>query len=87
MLKQASGRSKLSDDSTPGCSAGRWLGLVNWGDIGHSFTGGTSATVAAETLAAGALGGAALAGIGALDAAWWKDEVGILTDLLNRLDR
>jgi uncharacterized membrane protein len=64
---------------------------VVWGSLigailATPFTGGTSATFAAEALAAGALGGGALAGAGgALDAAWWKDEFGIPDEFIKQV--
>jgi uncharacterized membrane protein len=53
---------------------GSLIGMV----LAIPFTAGASAAVAAGAVAAGALGGATLGATGgALDAQWWKDEVGI----------
>src|SRR4029453_1110120 len=47
------------------------------------FTAGASAAVAAGALAAGTLGGGALgATTGALDATWWKEDLGISNDFV-----
>jgi len=49
------------------------------------FTGGATAP-AAGALAAGALAGGAMgAGLGAIDASWWKDEFGIPDDFVKQV--
>jgi uncharacterized membrane protein len=72
---------------TTGEGAG-WGGL--WGSLigltlAIPFTGGATAP-AAGALAAGALAGGAMgAGLGAIDASWWKDEFGIPDDFVKQV--
>ncbi len=72
---------------TTGEGAG-WGGL--WGSLigltlAIPFTGGATAP-AAGALAAGALAGGAMgAGLGAVDASWWKDEFGIPDDFVKQV--
>jgi len=61
---------------------GLWGSLIG-AALAIPFTAGASAAVAAGALAAGALtGGAVGAGTGALDASWWKEDVGISDDFV-----
>lgn len=82
---------KLRVDQSYGTTAegAAWGAL--WGSLigltlAIPFTAGASAAVAAGALAAGALGGGALgAAGGALDAAWWKDTVGISDEFVSEV--
>ena len=68
----------LRPTTTDGAKWGGSLGLLIGATLAIPFTAGASAAVAAGALAAGALGGAALgASGGAIDATFWKDELGI----------
>ena len=65
-------------------------GLI-WGSLigaalAAPFTAGVSAAAAAGAVATGAIAGGALgAGAGALDADWWKEEVGISDDFVHEV--
>ena len=62
-----------------------WGGLVG-SLVAIPFTAGASAAVAAGALAAGTLGGGALgATTGALDATWWKEDLGISNDFVDEV--
>ena len=81
---------KLRVDQSYLLTTGEGAGLgAFWGSmigalIALPFTGGASGAVLAGTLAAGAAGGAALGATGgALDASWWKDEIGIPEAFVN----
>ena len=82
---------KLRVDQSYQMTAGEGAG---WGTLWGSligltlaipFTGGATAP-AAGALAAGALAGGAMgAGLGAIDASWWKDEFGIPDDFVKQV--
>ena len=69
-----------------GAALGGLWGLLIGATLAIPFTAGASAAAAAGAVAAGALGGTALgAGLGAADAASWKDEFGIPDDFVQRV--
>jgi uncharacterized membrane protein len=69
-----------------GAGWGAFWGLLIGSTLAIPFTAGASAAVAAGAFAAGALGGTAVgAGLGAADAASWKDSFGIPDDFVQRV--
>jgi len=69
-----------------GAALGGLWGLLIGSTLAIPFTMGASAAVAASAMAAGALGGTGLGiGLGAVDAASWKDEFGIPDDFVKRV--
>ncbi|HLI76497.1 MAG TPA: DUF1269 domain-containing protein [Acidobacteriaceae bacterium] len=69
-----------------GAEWGGALGLLIGAILAIPFTAGASAAVAAGALAAGALSGVALgATTGAMDAAFWKDELGVPEDFVRQV--
>ncbi|HEX8894642.1 MAG TPA: DUF1269 domain-containing protein [Terriglobales bacterium] len=82
---------KLRVDQSYQMTTGEGAGLGGlWGSLigltlAIPFTGGATAP-AAGALAAGALAGGAMgAGLGAIDASWWKDEFGIPDDFVKQV--
>ena len=82
---------KLRVDQSYQMTTGEGAGLGGlWGSLigltlAIPFTGGATAP-AAGALAAGALAGGAMgAGLGAMDASWWKDEFGIPDDFVKQV--
>ncbi len=70
--------------SQQGAGWGGAMGLLIGATLAIPFTAGASAAVAAGALAAGAIGGAALGVTTAgLDAAFWKDTIGIPEDFVH----
>ena len=68
--------------TTEGAAWGALWGSLIGALLAAPFTLGASAAVAGGAVAAGLLGGGAVgATSGALDARWWKDEVGISSNL------
>ncbi|MBX2997625.1 MAG: DUF1269 domain-containing protein [Caldilineaceae bacterium] len=61
-----------------GAAWGALWGTLIGGLLAVPFTAGASAAVAAGAIAAGVVGGGAIGALGgAIDADWWKDEIGI----------
>jgi uncharacterized membrane protein len=69
-----------------GAALGGLWGLLIGATLAIPFTAGASAAAAAGAMAAGAIGGTALgAGLGAADAASWKEEFGIPDEFVQRV--
>ncbi len=88
VYRDKKGKLRLDQSFQMTTKEGAGLGLL-WGSLIALLlvpvTAGATAP-AAGALAAGALAGGALgAGIGAIDATWWKDEFGILDDFVERV--
>ncbi len=81
------GKLRVDQSYDPTTAEGPAWGAL-WGSLlgailAIPFTGGVSAAAAAGAIAAGVLGGGALgATAGAIDAKWWKEEVGISDDFV-----
>jgi uncharacterized membrane protein len=69
-----------------GAALGGLWGLLIGATLAIPFTAGASAAAAAGAMAAGAIGGTTLgAGLGAADAASWKEEFGIPDEFVQRV--
>lgn len=72
--------------SGEGAGWGLFWGSLIGAALAAPFTGGASAAAAAGAVATGAIAGGALgATAGALDADWWKEEVGISEDFVRQV--
>jgi uncharacterized membrane protein len=71
-----------------GAALGGLMGSLIGALLAIPFTAGVSTAVAAGAVAAGALGGATLGATGgALDAEWWKDEIGVSNEFVQDVGR